>query len=228
MSIFDIGVLISCIQKSFLIDERKSKERAWHKDFKCQRQLWAAGRGYWSQIDHFIRWGVILCGELLCQLSFQMQSQVRQDHTYTSCIQTNFLILEFSPILAMRQGISGFKEVRKASEKSWGTNGLMPIPPPVGCCLNPGVLWELSPSIGSQRQFFQVWSHQFLSEGSPSNVLPFCCAVTCVIPQFIALWAGSFYHERFLSVSFTLPLLRPLSISLPSVLLCLLLLKSYG
>lgn len=54
-----------------------------------------------------------------------------------------------------------------------------------------------APSVGSQRQFFQARSHQFLSEGSPSNVLPFCCAVTGVIPQFIALWAGSFYHESF-------------------------------
>ncbi len=71
--------------------------------------------------------------------------------------------------------------------------------------------WELSSTVGSQRQFFQTRSHQFLSEGSPSNVLPFCCAVTCVIPQFIALWAGSFYHERFLPVSFTLPLLLPRS-----------------
>lgn len=85
----------------------------------------------------------------------------------------------------------------------------MPTPPPVGCCLNPGVFWELSPSVGSQRQFFQARSHQFLSEGSPSNVLPFCCAVTCVISQFIALWAGSFYHERFLSASFALPLPPP-------------------
>lgn len=114
----------------------------------------------------------------------------------------------------MRQGISGFKEVRKVSEKSWGTNGLMPTPPPVGCCLNPGVFWELSPNVGSQRQFFQAWSHQFLSEGSPSNVLPFCCAVTCVISQFIALWAGSFYHERFLSASFSPSPLFPCSHSL--------------
>lgn len=93
----------------------------------------------------------------------------------------------------------------------------MPTPPPVGCCLNPGVFWELSPSVGSQKQFFQARSHQFLSEGSPSNVLPFCCAVTCVISQFIALWAGSFYHERFLSTSFTLPLLLPRSHSLSSL-----------
>ena len=168
-----------------------------------------------------------------------------------SCIQTNYTILEFrnyfgrfesvllylfslynERAMSMRQGISGFKEVRKVSEESWGTNGLMPTPPPVGCCLNPGVFWELSPSVGSQRQFFQARSHQFLSEGSPSNVLPFCCAVTCVISQFIALWAGSFYHERFLSASLTLPLLLPRSHSLlfspVSVLLCLLPLKSYG
>lgn len=93
----------------------------------------------------------------------------------------------FVRAMSMRQGISGFKEVRKVSEESRGTNGLMPTPPPVGCCLNPGVFWELNPSVGLQRQFFQARSHQFLSEGSPSNVLPFCCAVTCVIPQFIAL-----------------------------------------
>lgn len=104
----------------------------------------------------------------------------------------------------MRQGISRYEEV-KVSGNSWGTNGLMPTPPPVGCCLNPTVFWELRPSLGSQRQFFQAQSHQFFTEGSPSNVLPFCCAVTCVISQFIALWAGSFYHERFLSASFTLP-----------------------
>lgn len=97
------------------------------------------------------------------------------------------------------------------SEKSWGTNGLMPTLPPLGCCPNPGVFWGISPNVGSQRQFFQARSHQFLSEGSPSNVLPFCCAVTCVISQFIALRAGSFYHERFLSASFTLPLLLLLS-----------------
>lgn len=105
---------------------------------------------------------------------------------------------------SMRQGISDFKEVRNMSEKSWGTNGLMPTPPPAGCCPNPGVFWGISPNVGSRRQFFPARSHQFLSEGSPSNVLPFCCAVTCVISQFIALWAGSFYHERFLSASFTL------------------------
>jgi len=81
----------------------------------------------------------------------------------------------------------------------------MPTPPPVGCRLNPGVFWKLSPNVGSQRQFFQARSHQFLSEGSPSNVLPFCCALTYVISQFIALWASSFYHERFLSASPTLP-----------------------
>ena len=102
----------------------------------------------------------------------------------------------------------------KCQEKSWGTNGLMPTPPPMGCCLNPREFWELSPSVGWQRQFFKARSHQFLSEGSPSNVLPFCCAVTCVISQFIALWAGSFYHERFLSASFTLLLLLPRSRSL--------------
>lgn len=67
----------------------------------------------------------------------------------------------------------------------------------MGCCqlhLQRAVVFILqrsgrarAPSVGSQRQFFQARSHQFLSEGSPSNVLPFCCAVTCVIPQFIAL-----------------------------------------
>lgn len=134
---------------------------------------------------------------------------------YLFCVYNNRAI-------SMRLGISGFKEVRKVSEKSWGTNGLMPTPPPVECCLNPGVFWELSPSVGSQRQFFQAQSHQFLSEGSPSNVLPFCCAVTCVIPQFIAVWAGSLYHERFLSVSFTLPLLhhRSHTLSLSFLLFC--------
>lgn len=119
-------------------------------------------------------------------------------------------------------------EVGKVSEKSWGTNGLMP-PPPTKGCLNPGVFWEVKPHCClkkaktqfSKRQFFQAWSHQFLCEGSPSNVLPFCCAVTCVIPQFIALWAGSFYHERFLFVSFTLLLLFPCSHPLPrSSLIC--------
>lgn len=101
------------------------------------------------------------------------------------------------------RGVASLKEVSKVSEKSWGTNGLVTAAPPVGCCLDPGVLWELNPNVGSQRQFFQSWSHQFLSEGSPSNVLPHCCAVTCVNSQFIALWAGSFYHERFLSASFS-------------------------
>lgn len=170
-----------------------------------------------------------------------------RDHAFDkSSIQINYPILvsrwlQFVSVIvcvclynkrataSMRQGISSFKGVRKVSEKSWGTNGLTPTPPPVGCCLNPGVFWELSPSVGSQRQFFQARSHQFLSEGSPSNVLPFCCAVTCVISQFIALWAGSFYHERFLSASFTLPPRLPRSHSRSlSVLLCLLLLKSYG
>lgn len=119
-------------------------------------------------------------------------------------------------------------EWEKASEKSRRANGPMPTPPPVGCCLNPGVFWELSPRVGSQRQFFQARSHQFLSEGSPSNVLPFCCAVTCVISQFIALWAGSFYHERFLpnALLLLLPRSRSLSLSFISVLLCLLLLTS--
>lgn len=159
----------------------------------------------------------------------------RRDHAFDkSSIQINYPILvsrwlQFVSVIvcaclynkrataSMRQGISGFKGVRKVSEKSWGTNGLTPTPPPVGCCLNPGVFWELSPSVGSQRQFFQARSHQFLSEGSPSNVLPFCCAVTCVISQFIALWAGSFYHERFLSASFTLPPRLPRSHSLSSL-----------
>lgn len=166
--------------------------------YRC-RAKW--GRITLRQILHSNKvpepWILQLCGEV----------------TAVVCVLLYFSLYN-KRAMRMRQGISDFKEVRKVSEKSWGTNGLTPTPPPVGCCLNPGVFWELSPSVGSQRQFFQPRSHQFLSEGSPSNVLPFCCAVTCVIPQFIALWAGSFYHERFLSVSFTLPLLLPRSHSL--------------
>lgn len=179
----------------------------------------------------FKRWGLLNSSDELpsiWQSSIQMQSQVSHSsqilHSLTQSVTEPHSILQLfwdvaavasvlmylssfhkkKAMPSMRQGISDFKEVRNMSEKSWGTNGLMPTPPPAGCCPNPGVFWGISPNVGSRRQFFPARSHQFLSEESPSNVLPFCCAVTCVISQFIALWAGSFYHERFLSASFTL------------------------
>lgn len=62
-------------------------------------------------------------------------------------------------------------------------------------------------------------SHLHLITSSPKGprpmFSPFCCAVTCVIPQFIALRVVSVHHTR---------LWRSLP---PPVVLCVLLLKAY-
>lgn len=104
------------------------------------------------------------------------------------------LIFTIGSMSRMSQGISHFKKFERNQEGLMGSCQLL-------LQWNYVLILEcfgrIRTTVASQRQFFQAWFHQLLGKGSPSNVLPFCCATTCVISQFIALWVGSFYHERF-------------------------------
>ena len=130
----------------------------------------------------------------------------------------------------MRQGNSGLKEV---SEKSWGTNGHTPTPPPAGCCLNPGVFWEPSP---------QCWLTKTILSASISSIshwrVPIQCSPLllgcdlCHLPiyrtvsgQFLS-WKVSLHLFHSPSPAPSLPL--TFSSPLRSVLLCLMPLKSNG
>lgn len=72
-------------------------------------------------------------------------------------------------------------EVRKVSEKSWGTNGLMPTPPTEGCCLNPGVFGELKP---------QCWLAETILSGLISSISQWRVPHPMFSP-FVVLWLVS-------------------------------------
>lgn len=61
-------------------------------------------------------------------------------------------------------------EEGKVSEKSTGTNGLLPAPPTEGCCLNPGVFGELKP---------QCWLTETILSGLISSISQWRVPIQC-------------------------------------------------
>lgn len=121
-------------------------------------------------------------------------------------------------------------EEEKVSEKSTGTNGLPPTPPTEGCCLNPGVFGELK---------LQCWLPETILSGLISSISQWRVPIQCY-PLLLCcdLCHPPIYRTvsgQFLSWKVSLRLFHPPSptpsppfpSSLLSVLLCLLLLKSY-